>query len=38
LSIVVLGRYEELLETPGCDRARAHALELLQRREICGSR
>jgi len=34
LSIVVLGRYEELLETPGCDRARAHALELLQRREI----
>jgi uncharacterized protein len=33
-SIVVLGRYEELPETPTCERARAHALELLQRREI----
>ena len=34
LSIVVLGRYEELPETPACERARTHALELLQRREI----
>ncbi len=34
LSIVVLGRYEELPETPACERARAHALDLLQRREI----
>jgi nitroimidazol reductase NimA-like FMN-containing flavoprotein (pyridoxamine 5'-phosphate oxidase superfamily) len=33
LSIVVLGRYEELPGTPACERARAHALELLQRRE-----
>lgn len=34
MSIVVLGRYEELPETPACERARAHALELLQRREM----
>ncbi len=33
VSIVVLGRYEELAETPACERARTHALELLQRRE-----
>ena len=33
LSIVVLGRYEELREPPACERARAHALELLQRCE-----
>jgi nitroimidazol reductase NimA-like FMN-containing flavoprotein (pyridoxamine 5'-phosphate oxidase superfamily) len=33
LSIVVLGRYEELPETPAGERARARALELLQRRE-----
>jgi uncharacterized protein len=32
-SIVVLGRYEELPESPACERARAHALELLQQRE-----
>jgi uncharacterized protein len=34
MSIVVLGRYEELAETPACEHARAHALELLQRREL----
>jgi len=34
LSIVVLGRYEELTETPAGERARARALELLQRREV----
>ena len=33
MSIVVLGRYEELAETADCERARTHALELLQRRE-----
>lgn len=33
MSIVVLGRYEELPETPACEGARARALELLQRRE-----
>jgi nitroimidazol reductase NimA-like FMN-containing flavoprotein (pyridoxamine 5'-phosphate oxidase superfamily) len=33
VSIVVLGRYEELAGTPDGERARAHALELLQRRE-----
>jgi nitroimidazol reductase NimA-like FMN-containing flavoprotein (pyridoxamine 5'-phosphate oxidase superfamily) len=32
-SIVVMGRYEELPEIPAWDRARAHALELLRRRE-----
>jgi hypothetical protein len=33
VSIVVLGRYEELAGTAEGERARAHALELLQRRE-----
>jgi len=33
VSIVVLGRYEELAGTPDSDRARSHALELLQQRE-----
>jgi len=32
-SIVLLGRYEELPETPACEQARARALELLQQRE-----
>jgi hypothetical protein len=34
MSIVVLGRYEELPETPACERERARALELLQQREM----
>lgn len=34
MSVVVLGRYEELRETPDFELARAHALELLQRREM----
>ena len=34
MSIVVLGRYQELPAIPACQRARAHALELLQRREF----
>ena len=29
-----MGRYEELPETTACEGARAHALELLQRREL----
>lgn len=33
VSILVLGNYEELAETPDCEGARTHALELLQRRE-----
>jgi len=33
VSIVVLGRYQELAGTPDSERARTHALELLQRRE-----
>jgi uncharacterized protein len=33
VSLVVLGRYEELAGTDDCERTRAHALELLQRRE-----
>jgi len=33
VSIVVLGRFEELAGTPDGERARTHALELLQRRE-----
>ncbi|HVN44846.1 MAG TPA: pyridoxamine 5'-phosphate oxidase family protein [Steroidobacteraceae bacterium] len=34
LSIVMMGRYEELPESAACEGARAHALELLQRREL----
>lgn len=33
LSIVVLGRYEELADTPALEGARTRALQLLQRRE-----
>ncbi|HTT01903.1 MAG TPA: pyridoxamine 5'-phosphate oxidase family protein [Steroidobacteraceae bacterium] len=33
VSIVALGRYQELAGTAGSERARTHALELLQRRE-----
>ncbi len=33
-SVVVFGRYEELNETPEHEAARAHALEVLQKREM----
>lgn len=34
MSIVVYGRYEELPDTPEHERARAHALEVVQRRPM----
>src|SRR5271165_4644927 len=34
MSVVVFGRYEELPESPEYDDARAHALEVLQRRAM----
>ena len=34
MSIVVFGRYEELPDTPEYQRARSHALEVLQRRTM----
>ncbi len=34
LSVVAFGRYEELPDTPGYAHARAHALEVLQKREM----
>ena len=33
-SVVVFGRYEELPDTPEYEYARAHALEVLQKREM----
>jgi nitroimidazol reductase NimA-like FMN-containing flavoprotein (pyridoxamine 5'-phosphate oxidase superfamily) len=33
-SVVVFGRYEELKDTPEDEAARAHALEVLQKREM----
>ena len=34
MSIIVLGRYEELSDTPAQQHARAHALEILQQRTL----
>ena len=34
MSVVVFGRYEEILDTPGCEHVRAHALEVLQKRTM----
>ena len=34
MSILVFGRYEELPDTPDYERARAHALEVVQRRPM----
>lgn len=34
MSVVVFGRYEELPDTPEYERARAHALEVVQRRPM----
>src|SRR5271165_4738749 len=34
MSLIVFGRFEELPETPEYEEARAHALEVLQQREM----